>query len=329
MNSGLHPTRRSLWAAFALMAAALCGPADAQPYPSHPITLVVFGPPGGITDQLGRLVATRMGEKLGQTIVVDNKPGAGGNLAAELVARAPADGYTMLLGTQGSQATNQFLYKQIRFDPQKDFIAVHGLMSLPNILVVNASRPYRNVKEMVDFASRNPDKISGASAGTGTGSHLALELFNSVAGTKITHVPYKGSAPAINDLIGGQVDISFDYPVSTRAHVQSGKLRALAVTGPRRLPSMPDVPTIGEQGFAAAESTSWLGLFFPARTPAPIVERWQAEMARIAQEPGYVEALSRFGGVPLELSGAKFTEFIDSERGKWRGIVQRSGAKAD
>jgi tripartite-type tricarboxylate transporter receptor subunit TctC len=328
LNFSLQFVRSALGLGLVILA-ALCAPASAQTYPTRPVTLIHFGLPGGLQDQLGRLVAARMGERLGQTVVVDYKPGAGGNLAAEFVARSAADGYTLLLGTQGTQATNQFLYKQISFDPEKDFTAVHGLMSLPSILVVNATRPYKTVKELVDFAKRNPDKVFGASAGSGTGSHLALELFNSVAGVKITHVPYKGSAPAINDLIRGEVDLAFDYPVVTRAFLEAGKLRALATTGPKRMPSMADVPTIGEQGYPAAESTAWLGLFFPAKTPAAVVERWQAEIERIVQEPAYIEALGRMGGIPLELSGQKFSDFIDAERGKWKNIVLRSGAKVD
>jgi tripartite-type tricarboxylate transporter receptor subunit TctC len=314
----------------ALLAFGQLGPASAESaYPSRSITLVVPGPAGGITDQLGRLIATKVGERLGKPVVVDNRSGAGGNLAAETVARAEPDGYTLLMGTQGTQATNQYLYRSLPFDPEKDFAPVHALISIPNILVVNAKQPFRSVKELADFARSHPDKLAVASAGNGTGTHLAAELFQSVAGVKFVHVPYRGSAPAINDLLGGQVDLSFDYPVTTIGHVQAGKLRALAVTGTTRLPSLPQVPTIAEAGYPAAEATSWIGLFFPAKTPAAVVARWQAEVASALQDPAVVEALARMGGTPLMLSGPKFGSFVSSERAKWKAIIERSGAKVD
>lgn len=298
-------------------------------YPNKAVSLIVPGPAGGITDQLGRLIALKVGERLGQAVVVENRAGAGGNLAAEAVARAEPNGYTLLLGTQGTQATNQYLYKSLPFDPAKDFVPVHALMSIPNILVANASRPYRSVAELVAYAKQNPGKVLFSSAGNGTGTHLAGELLQAEAGVKFVHIPYKGSAPSINDLLGGQVDISVDYPITTLGHIQAGKLRALAVTGPTRLPALPQVPTIGEAGYAGAESTSWIGLFFPAKTPAAIVERWQTEVAHALQEPAVVEALGRMGGLPLVLNGAKFGDFVIAERSKWKTAIQRSGAKVD
>ncbi|CAG2161126.1 Bug family tripartite tricarboxylate transporter substrate binding protein [Cupriavidus numazuensis] len=309
----------------ALAPAALAAPA----YPAKPVTLVVPGPPGGITDQLGRLVAARMTSDYGMRVIVDNRPGAGGNLATEIVSRAEPDGYTVLLGTQGTMASNQFLYKSLRFDPAKDFIAAQALVSIPNLLVVNGKLPYQSVRELVAYAKAHPGKLTVSSAGNGTGSHLAAELFQTLAGVKLVHVPYKGSAPSINDLLAGQVDLTFDYPVSTLTQVQAGKLRALAVTGTSRLPALPQVPTISEAGYPGAESTSWIGLFFPARTPAAVVAKWEADVGRMLKEPATVEALQKMGGVPLPLSGEAFRAFVQSERTKWKGTIERAGATLD
>ncbi|MEM5429244.1 tripartite tricarboxylate transporter substrate binding protein [Cupriavidus oxalaticus] len=298
-------------------------------YPAKPVTLVVPGPPGGITDQIGRLVAARMTSDYGVRVVVDNRPGAGGNLATDIVARAEPDGYTVLLGTQGTMASNQFLYKALRFDPAKDFVAAQGLVSIPNLLVVNGKLPYQSVKDLVAYAKAHPGKLAVSSAGNGTGSHLAAELFQTLAGVKFVHVPYKGSAPSITDLLAGQVDLTFDYPVSTLAQVQAGKLRALAVTGASRLPALPQVPTIAEAGYPGAESTSWIGLFFPARTPAAVVAKWEADVGRMLKEPATVEAVQKMGGVPLPLSGEAFRAFVQGERTKWKATIERAGATLD
>ncbi|MGO4810837.1 Bug family tripartite tricarboxylate transporter substrate binding protein [Cupriavidus sp. 2MCAB6] len=331
--SSPRPVGRAWGVALALFTTGLCwsaSPASAQAaYPSRPVTLVVPGPPGGITDQLGRLVAARMTSDFGVRVIVDNRPGAGGNVASEIVARAEPDGYTILLGTQGTMATNQYLYKSLRFDPAKDFVAVQGLMSVPNILVVNSRLPYQSVQELVTFAKAHPGKLTVSSAGNGTGTHLAAELFQAQAGVKFVHIPYKGSAPSINDLLGGQVDMTFDYPVSTLAQVQAGKLRALAVTGSTRLPFLPQVPTIAEAGYPGAQSTSWIGLFFPARTSTPVVMKWQTQVGRLLEDSAAVEAISKMGGMPLPLSGERFASFVQAERIKWKATIQHSGATID
>ncbi|WP_444634406.1 Bug family tripartite tricarboxylate transporter substrate binding protein [Cupriavidus oxalaticus] len=316
-------------AAIALMPVASAQAAAGEGYPAKPVTLVVPGPPGGITDQLARLVAARMGRDFGVQVVVDNRPGAGGNIAAELGARAQPDGYTVLMGTQGMMVSNQFLYKSLRFDPSKDFVPAQGLASIPNVLVVSSRLPFRSVGELVDYARANPGKLTVASAGNGTGTHLVAELFQAEAGIRLVHIPYKGSAPVITDLLAGQVDLAFDYPVSTLAQIEAGKLRALAVTGATRLPALPQVPTTAESGFPGVESTSWIGLFFPARTSPAIVAKWQADIGRLLADPAVIAEIRKMGGVPLALGGARLGSFVESERGKWKAVIQRSGATID
>lgn len=305
-------------------------PASAQAdYPSRPITLVVPAPPGGITDQVARLIANRLSERIGQRVVVDNKGGAGGNLAADSVAKSRPDGYTLLLGTQGTQAANQYLYRSLPFDPARDFAPVHALLSISNVLVVNTDQPYRSVNELVEAAKKNPGKLTVASAGNGTSTHLVAELFQAVAGISFLHVPYKGNVQAITDLLGGRVDLSFDYPAVMLGHIQAGKLRALAVTGPARLSVLPDVPTTAELGYPQAQAVAWVGLFFPASTPAPIVDRLRAEVAAVLKQIPVSEAITRFGGAPFHLGGEDFATFIQSERHKWEAIIEKSGAKLD
>ena len=312
----------ALGSAFACMA-------HADTYPSREITMVVIGPPGGATDQAARLVATRMSEKLGKPVIVDNRPGAGGNIASEFVARSKADGYTIMLGTQGTHAVNQHLYKNLRFDPAKDFIPVHGVIKLPSVLVANPSKPYNTVDELVAYAKKNPATVAAASAGVGTGTHLALALFTKVTDIDTLHVPYKGSSFVLADLVGGQVDVAFDYPVGALQLIQAGKLRALAVAGGNRLAALPDVPTLAQAGYPDAEFTTWFGLFFPAGTPAPIVDRWRAGVEAIMQEPSFAEAALRIGGEPFEPGGADFPAFVEEERSQAKALVQSTNAKLE
>jgi tripartite-type tricarboxylate transporter receptor subunit TctC len=298
--------------------------AQVQQYPNRPITLVVPFTAGGITDTIARLVGKKLSDRLGQSVIVENKPGVGGSLATEYVAKAAPDGYTIGVGTRGTHATNLAIYKNLKYDPVKDFIAINTIGDAATILVANPTRPYKSVKELIAYAKANPGQVNFASAGNGTAAHLTGELFMSLAGIKMTHIPYKGSAPAVQDVIGGNVDIAFDYPSSTLGQIKVGMLRPLAVISDARISPLPDVPTIAEAGLPGAESQSWLGLFVPAKTPRPIVNRLISEVEKIMAEPETGQRLVELGSVPFSVGGAKFEALVASELVKWGNVVKQA-----
>lgn len=301
-----------------------------ESWPSKPVTFVVPFPPGGITDNTSRLLAQKLGDKLGQQVVVENRPGAGGSIGVDYAVRQPADGYTLIYGTQGTHAANLALYKNVRYDPVKDFTAVHGMSESPLILVINPNKAFKTVPELVGYAKRNPGTLNFGSAGAGTATHLTAELFQSTAGIKMTHVPYKGSSPALTDLIAGNLDMAFDYAAVVLPFVQSGKLKALAVTGKSRLTSAPDLPTIGELGYPGAQSSAWGAMFVSAKTPAPIVRRLADAMAEVIVNPELLAATEKFGSAPMRgMRGEKLDAFVKSETTRWREVVQSSGAKLE
>ncbi|AVQ85038.1 MULTISPECIES: Bug family tripartite tricarboxylate transporter substrate binding protein [unclassified Variovorax] len=303
---------------------------EADGWPSRPLTFVVPFPPGGITDNTSRLLAQKLGEKLGQPVVVENRPGAGGSIGVDSAARQPADGYTLIYGTQGTHAANLALYKNVRYDPVKDFTAVHGMSESPLILVINPNKPFKTVPELVEYAKKNPGKLNFGSAGAGTATHLTAELFQTTAGIRMTHVPYKGSSPALTDLIAGNLDLAFDYAAVVLPFVQSGKLKALAVTGKSRLSSAPDLPTVGELGYPGAASSAWGAMFVSSKTPAPIVKRLADAMAEAIVNPELLAATEKFGSVPMRgMRGEKLDAFVKSEMTRWRDVVQSSGAKLE
>ncbi|WP_295987358.1 tripartite tricarboxylate transporter substrate binding protein [uncultured Variovorax sp.] len=313
-----------------LLSTAVHAAGEADGWPSKPLTFVVPFPPGGITDNTSRLLALKLGEKLGQQVIVDNRPGAGGSIGVEYAVRQPADGYTLIYGTQGTHAANLALYKNVRYDPVKDFTAVHGMSESPLILVINPNKPFKTVPELVAYAKKNPGKLNFGSAGAGTATHLTAELFQTTAGIKMTHVPYKGSSPALTDLISGNLDLAFDYAAVVLPFVQSGKLKALAVTGKSRLGSAPDLPTVAELGYPGAESSAWGAMFVSSKTPAPIVKRLADAMAEVIVNPELLAATEKFGSVPMRgMRGEKLDAFVKSEMTRWREVVQSSGAKLE
>lgn len=300
----------------------------AQTWPTRPITFVVPFTPGGVTDNTSRLLAKILGDKLGQSVVVDNRPGAGGSIGVEAASRQPPDGYTMIYGTQGTQAANLALYKNIRYDPVKDFVPVHAMTETPLILVINPARPFKTVPELIAYAKANPGKLNFGSAGAGTGTHLTAELFQMATGTKMTHVPYKGSSPALNDLMAGNLDLMFDYAVVVTPLIQAGKLQPLAVTGKNRLSIAPEIPSVSELGFPKAESTAWSAVFLPAKTPPDIAKRLGDAIAQAMVHPDMVQMSEKAGSIPLtDMRDAKLGEFVKTEIVRWREIVQTSGAK--
>ena len=267
----LRITRRALLIGLA-SALPLCAAADSS-FPDKPITLVVPFSAGGTTDILARIVGQAMGVELGQAVVIDNKPGAAGNIGGAFAAKARADGYTLFMGTVGTHAINSALYKNMPFDPVKDFAPLSRVATVPNLLVAHPSQPFKTVQEMIDYAKAEPGKITYGSPGSGSSPHVSGELFDSMTGTELLHIPYKGSAPAITDLLGGQIAIMFDNMPSAIQHVRSGKLRPIAVTTKERSAELPDVPTIAESGVPGYEATSWFGMLAPADVPDPVLAK--------------------------------------------------------
>ncbi len=323
---------KTAFVGLAAVSALLGGTARAagEAWPAKPITFVVPFTPGGITDNTSRVLAKIVGDKLGQPVVVDNRPGAGGSIGVEAASRQAPDGYTLIYGTQGTQAANLALYKNIRYDPVKDFVPVHAMSETPLILVINPNRPFKTVPELIAYAKANPGKLNFGSAGPGTGTHLTAELFQVATGTKMTHVPYKGSSPALTDLMAGNLDLMFDYPVVVMPFVQAGKLKPLAMTGRARLSVMPEVPTVGELGFPRAESSAWSAVFVPAKTPPEVVKKLGDAIALAIVDPEMLQVTEKFGSVPLkDLRDAKLGEFVKTEMVRWREVVQQSGARID
>lgn len=303
--------------------------AMAQAYPSKPIRLVVPYAPGGATDIIGRAAAAELSKTLGQSVTIDNRPGAGGNLGSELVARAAPDGYTMLVSASSLHGITPFLYSKLTYDPNKDLAPVIALGAFANVLVVNPGVKANSVKELIELIKSQPGKISYASSGSGSTIHLSGELFKQMLNLDITHVPYKGSAPAVTDLIGGQVQLMFDNIPSAITHIRSGKLRALATTGPKRAATLPDLPTMQEAGLAGYQSTAWFGLAFPAGTPKEIIAKMNAEGQKAVRAPDFVRRMNELGYDIVGGSPELMASMIQDELKRWGPVVKASGAKVD
>ena len=315
------------WCAFAALVLAL--PAAAQPYPSKPIRFVVPYPAGGPLDTVARLLAQKVGESVKQPVVVDNKPGAGGNIGADIVAKSPPDGYTILMGAVATHAINPTLYASIPYDPVRDFTPVTQVASTPNVLVVNPAVPAHDVKGFIAHAKANPGRLNFGSGSTGSAGHLAGELFNAQAGVKMTHVPYKGAAPAMQDLLGGRIELMFDNLASALAQVKAGKVRALAVTTAQRSKLAPDLPTIAESGLPDFDISTWFGVFAPAGVPRDVVERLHAEFTRALAAPDVREKMLALGAEPVGNRPEEFAAYIRREAEKYARVIKASGARVD
>lgn len=315
----------------ALAGSALVQPALAQaPWPTgKAITYVVPFPPGGNTDTLARVIAPALSTALGTPVVIDNKGGAGGSVGSTLAARAAPDGYTILGGTISSHSINVSLYSKLDYDPVKSFTPVAMLGSGPLVLVVNAASPYKTLNDVLAASRAKPGGLSSASPGNGTSPHMAMALLSFQSGVGFTHVPYKGSGPAVQDLVGGQVDMMFDTTLIVGPHIQSGKLRAIAVSSAKRLESLPDVPTIAEAGQKGFDMGSWQAIFAPAGTPKPIVDRLHAEIMKIIATQDVQARLKAFGMLPSDMTPGQLGDYQKSEVEKWAKVIKAAGIKAE
>jgi tripartite-type tricarboxylate transporter receptor subunit TctC len=317
----------------AVMTGAACTlvalPAAAQAWPTKPIKYIVPFAAGGTTDILARVIAEKLTTALGQPVVVENKPGAGGGVGAEFTAKAAPDGYTIMGGTISTHAINATLYVNLPYDPVKDFIPITLIARVPNMLVINNDIPAKNVAELVALMKAKPGNWNFASSGNGTSQHLSGELFKGMAGVEMQHVPYKGSPPALQDVMGGQVSMTFDNITTAWVLAKAGKMRALAVTTAKRSPVSPDIPTLAEAGLPGYEIGSWQGVFAPAGVPPEIIKRLNTEIVKIINMPDVKEKLLALGAEPVGNSTEEFTAFVKTEVVKWGDVVRKSGAKVD
>ena len=316
----------------ALAVCALAGPVAAQSYPTKPIRLVVPYPPGGPLDTAARALAERVKESLG-IVVVENRPGAGGNLGVDQVAKSPADGYSLVIGAVATHAINPWLFSKLPYDPIKDFAPITLVAHVPNVLVMTPERAQqlnvRSARDLIAYARANPGKLNYASGGNGSAGHMAGELLKSQAKISAVHIPYPGAAPAQLGLLAGQTDFMFDNLASALGQVKSGKLRAFAITTARRSAEMPDVPTMAESGLPGFDVSTWFGVFAPAGTPTALVERLNKAFTAALQTPEMRERLARMGAEPAPMAPAEFAKFVQSELAKYREVVKFSGARVD
>ena len=312
-----------------IVAASVVSPAIAETWPTRPIRFIVPFAPGGGRDVVGRIIGQRMSEQLGKPLIIDNRAGGGGTLGCELAAKAAPDGYTLLLGNVGPIAVGPALYPKLAYDPVRDFAPVTMIASFPNLLVANPGLPFKTVPELVAYAKSRPGTLNFASAGAGTSTHLAGELFKSVAGIDVVHVPYKGGAAAMTDIIAGQVAYYFGTMPSSMPLAKAGKLRALAVTSLTRSPAAPEVPTIAESGYPKFETAAWYGLMFPTGTPREIVARTNAATMVVLALPDIRERLVHEGSEPLGSTPAQFGAYIKSELAKWTKVIRNAGIKGE
>ena len=315
-------------AALALLAAV---PATlfAQGYPNRPIKYIVPFPPGGATDTLARAIGQKLSESLGQPVVIDNRPGAGGNIGVEAAVRSPADGYTIINVATATVAINPTLYRNLSFDASRDLAPVAFIAYVPNLLVVNPAIPANTLAELIAYLKANPGKVNFASPGSGNSSHLAGEMLKQRTGVEITHVPYKGDAPAFTDLIGGQVQMMFAIAVTAVPHVKAGRLKGIAVAGLQRTPSMPDLPTMAEAGLPGFDAGAWFGISAPAGTPKEIVAKLNAEINKALLSQEVKDRLTPLAAAPLTMTPDQFATLVKDEREKWGKLVRDSGARVD
>jgi tripartite-type tricarboxylate transporter receptor subunit TctC len=322
------PTRRTTLAALAALALPMT--AHAQAWPSRqPIRFVIPYPPGGASDVTARTLGAKMAESLGQSVVIENRPGANGIIALEHVAKSAPDGYTILMANLGPNAINPVVYSKLPYDAIKDFTPITLTSIVPQIMVVNPSLPVKSVQELIAYIKANPGKVNYASAGNGASNHLSAELFNTMAGVKMVHVPYKGDTPAMTDVIAGTVGVMFPTAIAASPHVKSGKLRAIGVTSTKRIPSLPDIPTVAEAGVPGFEAVSWGGVMAPGGAPPEVVARLNAEINRILKLPDVSEKLQSLGAEIVGSTPQQFAEYLQSEIAKWGKVARDNNVKLD